>query len=80
MSIKDKLELGLKPDAAYRPDNLPDFQKDDPNCQVAGEPGESARVQRARDDCAEPVRGRPVARRGTPKTRRKKTTRGATHN
>jgi hypothetical protein len=60
MSIKDKLELGLKPDAAYREDNLPDFQKDDPSCQVAGEPGESPRVERARDECAAPIAGRRV--------------------
>ena len=26
MSLKDKLEIGLKPDAAYRPDNLPEHQ------------------------------------------------------
>ena len=58
MSIKDKLELGLKPDAAFRSDNLPDFQKDDPSCQVAGEPGESLRVEQARDECAAPIPGR----------------------
>jgi hypothetical protein len=29
MTIRDKLEIGLKPDAPYRPDNLPDFQKDE---------------------------------------------------
>ena len=26
MSLKDKLEIGLKPDAPYRPDNLPEHQ------------------------------------------------------
>lgn len=67
MSIKDKLELGLKPDAAFRSDNLPDFQKDDPSCQVAGEPGESGRVQRAREDCAAPVTA-PKPRRVSRKT------------
>lgn len=25
--IKDKLEIGVDPDAAYRPNNLPDFQR-----------------------------------------------------
>lgn len=25
--VKDKLEIGLDPDAAYRPNNLPDFQR-----------------------------------------------------
>lgn len=80
MSFKDKLELGLKPDAAYRSDNLPDFQKDDPNCRVAGEPGESVRVQRAREECAEPVRRRPASRRAKSKTRGKKAVRRATDN
>ncbi|HXT69469.1 MAG TPA: hypothetical protein VN700_06930 [Vicinamibacterales bacterium] len=28
MTWKDKLEIGLKDDAAFRRDNLPDFQKD----------------------------------------------------
>ena len=51
MSLKDKLELGLKPDAPYRPDNLPRFQRNDPACQDAGEPGESARLRRAREEC-----------------------------
>ena len=55
MSFKDKLELGLKPDAPYRPDNLPEFQQADPDCQIAGEPGESARQRRARDRCATPL-------------------------
>ena len=39
MSLKDKLEIGLKPDAPYRPDNLPEFQQDDPACEVASTPG-----------------------------------------
>jgi len=51
MSLKDKLELGLKPDAAYRPDNLPEHQQEDPACEVAGQPGESATVENARDAC-----------------------------
>jgi hypothetical protein len=74
MSLKDKLEVGLKPDAAYRPDNLPDFQKDDPNCQVAGQPGESRRVEKAREDCAAPVRARPARtrRRVNRKARRRR--------
>lgn len=56
MSLKDKLEVGLKPDAAYRPDNLPDFQKGDPACEVAAEPGESVRQRSARVVCATPTR------------------------
>ena len=51
MSLKDKLELGLKPDAAYRPDNLPEHQQEDPACAVAGQPGESATVEAARNAC-----------------------------
>ena len=74
MSIKDKLELGLKPDAAFRSDNLPEFQKDDPNCQVAGEQGESRRVRRAREQCATPVRtvratARPVRKKSAGRKR-----------
>jgi len=51
MSLKDKLEVGLKPDAPYRPDNLPRFQRADPACQDASEPGESPRLRRARAEC-----------------------------
>lgn len=65
MSLKDKLELGLKPDAAYRPDNLPDFQKGDPACEVAAEPGESVRQRRARVACATPARVATTRRRPT---------------
>ena len=48
MTWKDKLELGLKEDAAFRKDNLP------PN-QVRGEeipagPGRSPEIPAARDD------------------------------
>jgi hypothetical protein len=53
MSVKDKLEIGLKPDAPYRPDNLPEHQKDDPDCQKGAEEGESAAQEEAREDCAE---------------------------
>jgi len=51
MSLKDKLEIGLKPDAPFRKDNLPDFQQDDPACEVAATPGETPSVERARKDC-----------------------------
>jgi len=54
MSLKDKLEIGLKPDAPFRKDNLPDFQKDDPACDVAATPGETPSVERARKACAMP--------------------------
>jgi hypothetical protein len=54
MSLKDKLEIGLKPDAPFRKDNLPDFQKDDPACDVAATPGEMPSVEGARKACAMP--------------------------
>jgi hypothetical protein len=54
MSLKDKLEVGLKPDAPFRPDNLPDFQQDDKACQVGATPGDSPELEKARADCDEP--------------------------
>jgi hypothetical protein len=36
MSLKDTLEIGLKPDAAYRPDNLPESQQPDPGKPAKG--------------------------------------------
>ena len=70
MSLKDKLEIGLKPEAPYRKDNLPEFQQDDPACEVAATPGDSEPLRQARKDCATPpIKGRqtkrPVARRRT---------------
>src|SRR4029079_6169086 len=54
MSLKDKLEIGLKPDAPFRKDNLPEFQKDDPACVVAATPSDTPSVERARKDGAMP--------------------------
>ena len=54
MSLKDKLEIGLKPDAPYRPDNLPDFQQDDPACKVAATPGDNRALREARAECEAP--------------------------
>lgn len=54
MSLKDKLEIGLKPDAPYRQDNLPESQKDDPACQQGAAPGTAPRVEVAREACDEP--------------------------
>jgi len=54
MSLKDKLEVGLKPDAPFRPDNLPDFQQEDQDCHVAATPGDSPELKKARADCGEP--------------------------
>jgi hypothetical protein len=63
MSLKDKLEIGLKPDAPYRKDNLPDFQQDDPACEVAATPGDSRELHEARKDCVTPpIPGRRSAR------------------
>jgi hypothetical protein len=62
MSLKDKLEIGLKPDAPYRPDNLPEFQQTDPNCREGSTPGHAASVDEAREDCDEPVSPRRAAR------------------
>ena len=39
MTLKDKLEIGLKEDAAYRKDNLPDSQVRGP--EVPSGPGRS---------------------------------------
>jgi hypothetical protein len=54
MSLKDKLEIGLKPDAPFRPDNLPAFQRDDESCQKAATPGDSDEIRRARAECERP--------------------------
>jgi hypothetical protein len=51
MSLKDKLEIGLKPDAPYRKDNLPEGQQDDAACEDAAIPGSSPAVERAREEC-----------------------------
>ncbi|HEX7781118.1 MAG TPA: hypothetical protein VF424_17845 [Vicinamibacterales bacterium] len=53
MSLKDKLEIGLKPDAPYRPDNLPDFQLNDPACREGATPGKAATTEEAREECDE---------------------------
>jgi hypothetical protein len=53
MSLKDKLEIGLKPDAPYRPDNLPEHQQDDPDCVDAAEPGNGPEQRDARARCDE---------------------------
>jgi len=63
MSLKDKLEVGLKPDAPYRPDNLPGFQQEDPSCQVASVPGDSPGLRQARDNCDQTPAAKPRLRR-----------------
>ena len=81
MSLKDKLEIGLKPDAPYRDDNLPDFQQDDPACDVAATPGDSPEIEEARKDCVTPpIKGRraarPVKKRPTRPIARRRTSTG----
>jgi hypothetical protein len=61
MSLKDKLEIGLKPDAPYRQDNLPDSQKNDPACQQGAAPGDGPVEKAARDACDEPSDAHPTA-------------------
>jgi hypothetical protein len=67
MSLKDKLEIGLKPDAPYRKDNLPDFQQNDQDCEDAARPGDTPALRRARKKCVMPpiksADSRPVKRR-----------------
>ena len=48
MTLKDKLEIGLKEDAAYRKDNLPDGQVRGP--EVPSGPGRSPVIPAARAD------------------------------
>jgi hypothetical protein len=72
VSLKDKLEVGLRPDAPYRKDNLPEFQQDDPACAEGARPDDAPSTERARADCDEPKPEAPK-RRGT---RRKMTRRG----
>lgn len=48
MTMKDKLEIGLKEDAAFRKDNLPPHQVRGP--QVPTGPGRSPEVPLARED------------------------------
>lgn len=52
MTWRDKLEIGLKEDAPFRKDNLPDFQKRGPEIP-AGE-GRSPVMPAARADAAQP--------------------------
>ena len=52
MTWKDKLEIGLKDDAPYRRDNLPDFQKvKGGSATQAGDATRSPEEPGAREDC-----------------------------
>ena len=72
VSLKDKLEVGIRPDAPYRKDNLPEFQQDDPACQEGARPDESLDAEQARKDCDE---GAPSTGRGRRRGKRKTMTR-----
>ena len=48
MTLKDKLEIGLKEDAQYRRDNLPPSQVRGP--EVDSGPGRSPSIPAAKDD------------------------------
>lgn len=48
MTLKDKLEIGLKEDASYRKDNLPDAQVRGP--EISTGPGRSPEIPLARAD------------------------------
>jgi hypothetical protein len=48
MTLKDKLEIGLKEDAPYRKDNLPEDQVRGPEIETG--PGRSPEVPAARGD------------------------------
>jgi hypothetical protein len=52
MTWKDKLEIGLKEDAPYRRDNLPDDQVQ--GSETPGEDGRSPEVPEAREDENDP--------------------------
>lgn len=65
MTLKDKLEIGLKEDAPYRKDNLPEFQVRGP--EIPSGPGRSPKIPMARGD-------RTVVPRQAPRRRRAVTT------
>jgi hypothetical protein len=67
MTWKDKLEVGLKDDAPFRRDNLPEFQQT-PGPDDEGKPDDPTRSPEepgAREEAA-----RQAASRGVPKRRR----------
>lgn len=70
MTLKDKLEIGLKEDAPYRKDNLPEKQVRGP--QVPKGPDRSPEVPAARGDKTSAPRAKnsPVAARPPAKAKR----------
>jgi len=80
MTWKDKLEIGLKDDAAFRRDNLPEFQKTDHGREKkAGdetrsreEPGARGEAARQAGPSEEEPRPRTAARKRTATARPKR--------
>ena len=68
MTWKDKLEIGLKPDAPYRKDNLPDQQVRGP--EVPAGKGRSPVVPAAADDKTVAPDPMPIPRLAEPRRRR----------
>ena len=58
MTWKDKLEIGLKEDAPYRKDNLPESQVRGP--EVPSGPGRSPEIPAARQDPSQAEDGEAV--------------------
>ena len=56
MTLKDKLEIGLKEDAPFRKDNLPENQIRGP--QLPTGPGRSPEIPLARGDVKSPAKAR----------------------
>ena len=80
MTWKDKLEIGLKDDAPFRHDNLPDFQQTTPvSKKKPGDPTRSQEEPGARAEAAKQSAARkPSPRRPAVRARRKTTVRKAT--
>jgi hypothetical protein len=69
MTWKDKLEIGLKDDAPYRRDNLPDFQKvKGGSATQASDATRSPEEPGAREDAHAGVRIAAPAKRSRPRT------------
>ncbi len=66
MTWKDKLEIGLKDDAPFRKDNLPDEQVHGP-LRPAG-PGRSPEVPEAREEAEAKAKKGPPQTEGEPTT------------
>ena len=60
MTLKDKLEIGLKEDAPFRKDNLPTNQIRGPELSTG--PGRSPEIPQARGDVKSPAKARRQSR------------------